>query len=124
MDLALFLAHHHIPVLTGFFRAPCPCQQEELSLLPKTQGIMSSSFQVPHPYFKRETVRKHWWRSCLNVCCRPWCILLAFGVKDVCLKEKGGVKGKMWKAHQHQVFRAVRQFWKCFVHLEGAGVKK
>lgn len=42
----------------------------------------------------------------------------------MCLKEKGGAKRKTWRAHQLQVFGAVRQFWKCFVRSEGAGVKK
>lgn len=40
----------------------------------------------------------------------PKCLLqtmvhfLAFGMRDVCLEEKGGVKGKTWKGCQLHVF--------------------
>lgn len=93
MGLALFFVHHHVPMLTRFFRAPCPYRWELLSLLPKPPGDKVNLFSGVTSLFQKAD----WEKTSAEK--PPKCLLqftvpfLALGVRQAKLKrfrEKNG----------------------------------
>lgn len=91
MDLALFSAHHHVPALTAFFR------EKPGTALSATQdpGDNVNFFSGTTSLFQKGGCEKTLVENLPKCLLQTMVHFLAFGVKGVCLKEKGGVKGKM-----------------------------
>jgi len=98
VGLGLFFAHHHIPVLTGSFRAACPYKAELLSLLPSPPpGDKVNLFSDAVSLFQKRGWEKTSVEKLLKCLLQSTVPFLALGVKDMpslsISSERGGRGG-------------------------------